>query len=185
VALTATVYRLQIQLSDVDRGVYQALDLRMAQHPSETARYLLTRTLAYALSFEEGLAFSKGGLSAVDEPPLSLRDPTGRWLAWIEIGMPSADRLHKATKQAPRVELYTTQELTPLLRELESRSIHRQAEIAVWQIEANFVAGLEAKLQKNLNFELTRSDGQLWANIDGDAIEGAIRRRSLDPANPA
>ncbi len=178
-ALTATVYRLQLQLSDVDRGVYQALDLRMAQHPSETARYLLTRALAYALSFEEGLTFSKGGLSAVDEPPISLRDPTGGWLAWIEVGMPSADRLHKAAKLAPRVELYTTQELTPLLRELESRSIHRQAEIAVWQIAATFVAGLEAKLEKNLSFELTRSDGQLWANVGGEAIEGSIVRRTL------
>lgn len=180
-ALTATVYRLQIQLSDVDRGVYQALDLRMAQHPSETARYLLTRALAYALSYEDGLAFSKGGLSAVDEPPLSLRDPTGAWRAWIEVGMPSADRLHKAAKQAPRVELYTTQELTPLLRELESRSIHRQEEIVVWQLGANFVAALEAKLEKNLSFELTRSDGQLWANVGGEAIEGAITRRSLAP----
>lgn len=180
-ALTATVYRLQLQLSDVDRGVYQALDLRMAQHPSETARYLLTRALAYALSYEDGLAFSKGGLSAVDEPPLSLRDPTGAWRAWIEVGMPSADRLHKAAKQAPRVELYTTQELTPLLRELESRSIHRQEEIVVWQLGANFVAALEAKLEKNLSFELTRSDGQLWANVGGEAIEGAITRRSLAP----
>ena len=58
-ALTATIYHLAIALSDVDRGVYESLDLRVAQHPSETMRYLLTRTLAYCFSYEEGIAFSK------------------------------------------------------------------------------------------------------------------------------
>ena len=76
-ALTATVYHVQINLSDVDRGVYTALDLRLARHPSETMRYLLTRTLAYCFSYEEGIAFSKGGLSSTDEPPVSIRDRTG------------------------------------------------------------------------------------------------------------
>ena len=29
----ATMYRLKIELSDVDRGVYESLDLRLARHP--------------------------------------------------------------------------------------------------------------------------------------------------------
>ena len=62
-AQTATMHHIEIALSDVDRGVYEALDLRVAQHPSESMRYMLTRTLAYCLSYEEGIAFSKGGLS--------------------------------------------------------------------------------------------------------------------------
>ena len=49
-ALSATVYHLQIELSDVDRGVYEALDLRVARHPSESMPYLLTRVIAYACS---------------------------------------------------------------------------------------------------------------------------------------
>ena len=60
-ALQSTVYHLQIELSDVDRGVYEALDLRVARHPSESMAYLLTRTIAYALLYEEGIAFSRGG----------------------------------------------------------------------------------------------------------------------------
>lgn len=180
-ALSATVYRLQIQLSDVDRGVYAPLELRLAQHPSETARYLLTRALAYALSYEEGLAFSKGGLSAVDEAPIALRDPTGVLQLWIELGAPSADRLHKASKACPRVELYTIQDLQGLYRELEGRSIHRQESIAVFRIDPAFVAALEARLQKNMAFELTRTEGQLYATIDGESLEGTITRLSLTP----
>src|ERR1041384_5848569 len=106
-ALSATVYHLQIDLSDVDRNVYQQLDLRIARHPSETMRYLLARTLAYALLHEEGIAFSKGGLSDPDEPALSIRDLQGNLRAWIEIGAPSAERLHKASKASPRVAVFT------------------------------------------------------------------------------
>ena len=90
-ALTATMHHFQITLSDVDRGVYESLDLRVARHPSETMRYLVTRTLAYCLSYEEGIAFSKGGLSSAEEAPISVRDRTGVLRAWIDVGAPSAE----------------------------------------------------------------------------------------------
>jgi uncharacterized protein YaeQ len=174
-ALTATVYRIQIQLSDVDRNVYETLDLRVAQHPSETARYLLTRTLAYALSYEEGIAFSKGGVSSVDEPPLSIHDPTGKLIAWIDIGAPAAERLHKAAKAAERVEVYTTAELPPM-----KRSIHRASEIAVWKLDPSLIEALEAHLDRNTKLELTRTDGRLYVTVQGVLHEGSIERRSLE-----
>ena len=85
-AQTATMHHVEVALSDVDRGVYEALDLRVAQHPSESMRYMLTRTLAYCLSYEEGIAFSKGGLSSTDEAPIAIKDRAGILLAWIDIG---------------------------------------------------------------------------------------------------
>src|SRR5271157_4437137 len=106
-ALTATMHHFHVTLSDVDRGVYETLDLRVARHPSESRRYLTTRTLAYCLSYEPGIVFSRGGLSSADEPPIEVRDPTGILLAWIDVGFPSAERLHKATKAARRVARYT------------------------------------------------------------------------------
>ena len=87
-ALTATMYHFEVELSDVDRSTYAALDLRLARHPSESTRYLLTRTLAYCLSYEDGIAFSKGGLSAAEEPPVAIRDATGAMQAWIDVGAP-------------------------------------------------------------------------------------------------
>ena len=75
-ALTATLYHWKIALSDVERGVYEALDIRLAQHPSESVRYLVTRAIAYALFYEDGIAFSKGGISSTDEPPIVVRDPS-------------------------------------------------------------------------------------------------------------
>ena len=182
-ALTATMHHFQITLSDVDRGVYEALDLRVARHPSETMRYLATRTLAYCLSYEEGIAFSKGGLSTAEEAPVSVRDRTGVLRAWIDVGAPSADRLHKANKAADRVTLFTHVELPLLLREASTRAIHRVEQIVVYRIEADFLDSFQQKLDKNCTFEIVRTDGQLYVTIAGETLSGTLTTCSLVPAS--
>lgn len=178
-ALTATVHHIEIALSDVDRGVYATLDLRVAQHPSENMRYLLTRTLAYALSYEEGIAFSKGGLSDTDEPPIAVRDPTGILVAWIDVGSPSADRLHKASKAARRVAVFTHADLKLLRKEAASRSIHKVEDIEVWRIDPAFLDALESKMSRNTKLDVTRNDGQLYVAVAGTTLETPLERASL------
>lgn len=178
-ALTATLFHLQIHLSDVDRGVYEALDLRIARHPSESMRFMLTRTIAYCLSYAEGIAFSKDGIASTDDPPIAVRDPTGLLLEWIDVGSPSAERLHKATKAARHVSLFTAMPLTQLRRDAASRAIHRAETIAVWQLEPSFLDALEPKIDRNGKLELVRTDGQLYVTIGAEVIEGSIVRGSL------
>ncbi len=179
-ALTASIHHLEIALSDVDRGVYEALDLRIARHPSESLRYMFTRTLAYCLSYEEGIAFSKGGLSSADEPPITVRDPTGLLLHWIDVGAPSAERLHKATKAAPKVALFTHVELATLRREAATRAIHRAAEIRVYRLDHSLLDALEERVERNMKLELVHNDGCLYLTIAGRAmVESAIAAESL------
>lgn len=177
-ALAATVHRVEIALSDVDRGVYESLELRLARHPSESARYLLTRTLAYCFEYEEGIAFSKGGLSSTDEPPVSVRDATGALVAWIDVGAPSAERLHKASKAAARVAVYTHDE-APVRREAAARAIHRVEEIAVWRVDSALLDAMEAMLAKTTKLEIARNDGRVYVTHDGRVVEGEIARVSL------
>lgn len=173
-ALTATVHRFEISLSDVDRGRYEQLDVRVARHPSESARYFWLRVLAYCLCYEEDLAFSKGGLSDADEPPLSVRDATGVLRSWIDVGSPSADRLHRASKAAERVVLFTTVERSLLEREAASRKIHALEEIEVNLVAPDLVERLEAHLAKHVRLELVRNGGVLYATVDGAVLEGGI-----------
>jgi uncharacterized protein YaeQ len=170
-ALGATVYHFHIDLSDVDRGTYEALDLRLARHPSESVRYLLTRTLAYCLCYQDGIGFSKAGLSDSDEPPLSVLDATGTLKLWIDIGAPSARRLHKAAKAAERVVLFSHVERSLLLAEAASAPIHRLEEIEVWQLDAGFLDRVAARLDRKLSFTLTRSDGTLYLDLAGEVFE--------------
>ena len=178
-ALTATMHHVEVALSDVDRGVYESLDLRVAQHPSESMRYMLTRTLAYCLSYEEGIAFSKGGLSSTDEPPISIKDPTGIFLAWIDIGAPSAERLHKASKAARRVAIFTHAEMNQLRKEAATKAIHKVDAIEVWRFETKFLDAIESKMQRNTKLELTRNDGQLYVAVGGTTLEATLAPQSL------
>jgi len=179
-ALTATVYRLKIDLSDADRGVYEALDLRLAQHPSETSAYLVTRAIAYALCYEEGIAFSHG-LSHADEPAIWVKSPDGRTLAWIEIGTPAAERLHRASKSCPRVMIFTHHDPALLVREVQRESIHRLDQIEAFAIDRVLVEALGEKMERNTHWSLTRSGGQLYVTVGGQSLEGALLPVSLTP----
>jgi uncharacterized protein YaeQ len=178
-APNATIHHVEVTLSDVDRAVYEKLDLRLARHPSESARYLLTRLLAYCLSYEEGIAFSKGGLSSTDEPPIAVRDPTGILRLWIDIGAPSAERLHKAAKAARRVALFTHVEPRLLQQEAATRTIHRVEEIEVWRLEPAFLDGLEGMMGRSSVIEIARNDGKVYVTADHAVKEGDVTRVSL------
>jgi uncharacterized protein YaeQ len=178
-ALQATVYHLQIDLSDVDRNVYAELDLRLARHPSESMPYLLTRVIAYALLYEEGIAFSKGGLSSSDEPPLSIRDAQGNLRAWIEVGTPSADRLHKASKAAPRVVVFTQHDFRLLQKEAASRPIHKVERIEVYALEPAFLDRLAALTDRNTRWTLLRNEGSVYITVGEESLEATVTKHAL------
>lgn len=178
-ALGATVYRFRIDLSDVDRGVYEALDLRVARHPSESMPYLLTRIFAYCLCHEEGIAFSRGGLSSTDEPPLSVRDAQGNLRVWIEVGTPSADRMHKASKAAPRLVVFTHNDPALLRRAARERDIHRVDAIEVYAVEAALLAALEPLVDRNSEWTVVRTEGMLYVTVGDAALSGTVTRVEL------
>lgn len=180
-ALTATIHNFDIALSDVDRGVYESLALRVARHPSETEEYLLTRVIAYCLEYAEGIAFSKG-LALPDEPPIAVRDLTGALKAWIDIGAPDAARLHKASKAAPRVALYTHKDPLQIVRQLGGERIHRAEALELYSVDRELIAELVSRLDRRMAFGLSVSDGQIYIDIGGKTLTGAATRFNLDSA---
>ena len=180
-ALTATIYNFDIELADVDRGVYESLALRVARHPSETEEYLLTRVLAYCLEYEEGIAFSKG-LAEPDEPPIAIRDLTGALKVWIDIGAPDAARLHKASKAAERVAVYTHKDPAQLVRQLSGERIHRADALELYRVDRELLVDLAARLDRRMAFGLSVSDGQIYIDIDGRTVTGAATRFTLESA---
>jgi len=160
-ALTATLYRFNIDLSDVDRSVYEQLEVRAAQHPSETSRYLLTRVLAYCLCYEEGIAFSRG-LSAADEPALWVKDLQGNTQAWIEVGSPSPERLHKARKAVRRVCVFTHHDVELLKKAVRGKNVHHADEIEVYAVDPAFLDTLGALTERSNDWTLARNDGEIY-----------------------
>jgi uncharacterized protein YaeQ len=181
VALTATIYTFAINLADVDRGVYEALSLKVARHPSETEEYLVTRVLAYCLEYAEGIAFSRG-LAEPDEPALAVRDLTGALRAWVEVGAPDAARLHKASKAAPRVAVYTHRGAAALVRQLAGERIHRAEALELYAVDRDLVDALVARLDRRMTFDLSVTDRHLFVSHDGASLEGAVERVTLPSA---
>jgi uncharacterized protein YaeQ len=179
VAQTATVHHFDIQLADVDRGVYEALALKVARHPSETEEYLLTRVLAYCLEHAEGLAFSRG-LAEPDEPALAVRDLTGALRVWIDVGLPDAARLHKASKAAPRVAVYTHRTPAQLLRQLAGERIHRAAALELYAIDRDLLAGLAERLERRMALDVSVTDRHLFVTVGGTTLNGEVERFRLE-----
>lgn len=179
-ALTSTVYHLLIDLSDLDRQVYGSLDLRIARHPSETMRYMLTRVVAYCLCHEEGIQFSKGGLSATDEPPLMVRDLRGDLQVVIEIGTPTADRLHRMSKSAPRTVVFTHNDIAQLQKAVSKKVIHRVSEIEVYSLAPAFLDALAEATEHRSNWSLVLTEGQLYVTIGEKNVSGTVTRHVLE-----
>jgi len=179
-ALTATIYTFDVDLSDVDRGTYASLSFKAAQQPSETNEYLLTRALAYCLEYREGIVFSRG-LADPSEPPVSVRDLTGAIQVWIEIGSPDADRLHKASKVAPRVVIYTHKDPRQLLRQLEGARIHKRETIEIRAVDRALLEKLVQRMDRRMKFALSVTQGHVYITFsDGETLDGVVEPHSLE-----
>jgi len=175
VALGATIYHFDVRLSDVDRGVYETLELKVARHPSESDEYMVARVLAYCLEFAEGIAFSRG-LSSPDEPPIAVRDLTGVLQAWIEVGSPDAARLHKAAKAAPRVAVYTHKDPAQLLRSLDGERIHRAEALELYSLGRELVAALVKRVERRNDLDLSVTDRHVYVTLGGETLSGEVER---------
>jgi uncharacterized protein YaeQ len=159
-AQASTVYSVTIDLSDLDRGVYETLELRVARHPSETAEYMLVRLLAYCLEYQEGIALTDG-LSSGDEPALVVRDLTGRVTAWIEVGLPDASRLHRGSKLAGRASVYTPRDVRQLLSQLSGAKIHRDGDIPIRAFDRAAVEAVAALIERRASLAISVSGGDV------------------------
>jgi len=178
VAAGAVIYNFVVQLSDVDRGVYDELTLRVARHPSETDAYMLTRVLAYCLEYTEGIAFSEG-ISSTDEPALFVRDLTGRLTTWIEIGAPDAERLHYASKLADRTTVYTHRDPQKVLAALAGKKIHQSEQITLQSFDPAFIEAAVAGLERRTTMSVSRVEGQLYLEVNGTTLSCVVEVHAL------
>jgi uncharacterized protein YaeQ len=179
-AQTATIYVVHIDLADMDRSVYETLELRVARHPSESAEYMLVRMLAYCLECREGLAFTEG-VSSGDEPALIVRDLTGRITAWIEVGMPDASRLHRASKLADRVTVYTHRDARQLLTQLSGARVHRAHDIPIRSFDRAVVAEIAQLIERRVSMSVSVSGGEIYLAIGERTFTLPIGEHRLPP----
>lgn len=179
-SLSSTVFSFDIDLSHGDRHVYEQLSLKVAQHPSESDEFLIARVFAYCLEYTDGIEFSRG-LCDADEPPLAIRDLTGAMKTWIDVGTPSPERLHRASKAVGRVVVYVHKEHRQWLPEVASATIHRRDRLELYSFEKTLITEMSSRLERRMSFALSVSDRDLFVAFSDQNLSGAITR--LMPAS--
>lgn len=172
-ALTATLHTFALQIADMDRNVFADVELRVARQASETAEFMLVRLLAYALEYEDGIALTEG-VAAVDQPAVWVRDLTGRITAWIEVGAPDPERLHRGSKQADRCALYTHRDPAPLLAHYAGHKIHRATELPVYAFDRGFLSDAAPRLTRRSALAISVTERTLYLDIDGHSMSSAL-----------
>lgn len=165
------LHRFRLDLSDVARGVYETLDLRVARHPSESVPFLLTRVLAYAACYRPDLALSPGGLSDTDEPALVARGADGSIALAIEVGQPSARRLHRTSKAARETRVFTYRDPRGLRQELAGERIHGADRILLYALDPKFLERLGARLDRDNSWTIVIHEGTLLVSVGDEALE--------------
>lgn len=174
------LFHFQLDLSDIDRGVYENLDFRLYQHPSEIMAYLLTRALGYALSYREGLTFSAEGLHDPETPAMQALGLHGAVDLWIEIGNPSVRKLHKAGKVARQVVVYTYKSASVLIDDIKKNAVHRADDLEIYALDTEFLNLLESKVKSNNHWSALIQQGQLDIGIGSETISTEIKRYKVN-----
>ncbi|MCM0083067.1 YaeQ family protein [Geomonas sp. Red32] len=179
-ALPSTIYRASVNLSDLDRQVYEQLQATVAKHPSETEERLVARLLAYCLCYEEELNFAKG-VGSGDEPDLWSKGPDGRVRLWVEVGLPDPDRLAKSCRHVERAVLFTFGRDKDRWLGQHLGKLAGAANLTVVGLDSAFVAGLAAGLQRVIDWSLTVTEGNLYLTAGGETVESAVEVLSGTP----
>ena len=179
-AIKSVIYKVQLQVADMDRHYYADHALNIACHPSETLQRMMTRVLVFALNAHERLEFGKG-ISDTDEPDLWQKDLTGAIERWIDVGQPDERRILKACGRAAGVQVYAYGSSADIWWKQIASKLTRTKNLTVWQIDADVSEQLERLCERTMQLQVTLQDGEVWVRNASDAVE--IRIRRLMPAD--
>lgn len=179
-ALKATIYKADLNISDMDRNYYASHNLTLAQHPSETIERLMLRLAVFALHASETLAFTRG-LSADDEPDLWQKNYSDEIECWIELGEPDERRMRQACGRAQAVWVYSyANRASEIWWTGIANKLTRLENLSVLRILPETLAGLAALCQRSMTLQATIQDGQMWLSAGDQQV--LVEAQPLKPA---
>ena len=168
-AIKSTIYKIDLQVSDMDRNYYQAHNLTLAKHPSETDERVMVRLIGFALYASEALIFGKG-LSDEDEPDLWQKDLTGAIELWMDVGLPTERDIRKAAGRSKQVVvvLYGGR-IADMWWTTNSKALLKTNNLTV--INLTDTKELVSMASRSMNISCTIQDGQIMVGYDGGSFE--------------
>ena len=169
-ALKSTIFKAELQISDMDRNIYGDHSFTIARHPSETDERMMVRLLAFALHADEALVFGDS-IGNEDEPSLWQKDMTGAIQVWIDVGQPDEKRIRKACGRAARVFIYTYggHGVDVWLNQIKG-GLERSKNLTIINLPANAPAALASLAKRSMKLQFTIQDGQVWVTEDQETV---------------
>ena len=167
-AIKSTIFKAQLDISDMDRHYYESHSLALARHSSETDERLMVRLLAFALNAHEHLSFSDG-LDNADEPALWQKDLTGRIERWVDVGQPDEKRILKASGRSDEVVVYCYGKSSAKWWEQTSAKVTRVKNLQVFHLLN--APELAKYAERNMSFHCLIEGGQLWLTAGEENFE--------------
>ncbi len=169
-ALSATIFKADLTITDMDRGYYATHALVLARHPSETDERMMARLLAFALNAGGELVFGKG-LSSDDEPALWRKDLTGVIELWIEVGLPDEKLVRKACGRAAQVRLYTYGRNAAKWWQDNGSTLARPDNLTVIELPPAATQAMAKLAQRTMQLQCTVQDGTAWLTDGTRTVE--------------
>ena len=169
-ATKATVFKVALQIADMDRHYYGDHQLTLAQHPSETDTRMMVRLVAFALNASETLSFSKG-LCVDDEAELWDKSLSGEIDLWVEFGQADEKWLRKACGRAKNVTLYTYGgRSVPIWWQQNEQLFSRYQNLTVVNLPEDAVKSLDQFVTRNMDLQVSISEGQVWVSNSASSV---------------
>ena len=169
-AIKATVFKIALQIADMDRHYYADHALTLARHPSETDERMMVRLLAFALFADESLAFGKG-LSSDEEPDLWQKDLTGAIKRWIDVGLPDERLIRKACGRADHVVVLSYGRAADIWWNENRAKLLRQKNLTVLKLRSETTQALATLASRNTQLQCTMQEGHIMMTSDAGMIE--------------
>jgi uncharacterized protein YaeQ len=168
-AIKATIYKVNLSISDMDRNYYDTTSLTIAQHPSETDQRLMVRLLAFILNAHEDLQFGKG-ISDEEEAAIWQINYSSVIDLWVELGQLDSKRIKKACSRSKKVKLYCYGNSTDTWWRQAEIKMTAFEQLTVEKVEQDTCNALVKLMSRVMDFQCTIQDGQLWLTAGDESL---------------
>ena len=169
-AQNATIYKVELSVSDMDRHYYETHKLTVAKHPSETDERLMVRILTFALNAHEQLEMTRG-LSTDDEPDIWQKSLSGELELWVALGLPSEKVVRQSCGKANEVIIYSYGGRTAdMWWEKVKNSTIRFDNLQVVNFSEEDTSALEKLANRTMKLQVNIQDGDVMVSVDDSIV---------------
>lgn len=169
-ALSATILKVELNISDMDRHYYQTHSLTVAMHPSENDTRVMLRLVAFAMFADESLSFTKG-LSTDDEPELWQKNLIDDIDLWIDFGQPDEKRIKRACQKSAQVAVFSYGDnATNTWWTANHNKLEQFRNLNVIKIGTEQYQSLAAFSKRNIHLNISIQDGELMLSDEENTL---------------